>query len=380
MTFRTRFLITALFLCHQLLAWSLVTSQLPSTDSGVSGIPAFSAVQNSPEKTAADSSTGPCDSRAATQLKDGTILCAVDQEKTGDLYKLHGAVEIHYRNYVLRADDVSYDSDSEEATASGHFTLDGGPNDDHIKASHGTYNLTAETGTFYDVTATTGMSFHGGRAILTSTAPFAFTGKRVERTSSDHYVVYDGTITTCELPHPNWRFEARKVVVDVGGNATIYNSDFLLHGFPIFYFPYATHPVEHEARHSGFLIPTGGRSSTNGTEVGDSFYWVINRSLDATIGAEYFSKRGWSQRGRIPRASQRYFVYRSELLRGDRSRHRDRDQHRSPAAARRGTRGSSRGRRQLLWIPRRVEHRLSEFFPFPAWHSMTSSPRPSTRK
>ena len=31
--------------------------------------------------------------------------------------------------------------------------------------------------------------------------------------------------------------------------------------------------------------------------VGDSFYWAINRSMDATVGAEYFSKRGWSQRG-----------------------------------------------------------------------------------
>jgi LPS-assembly protein len=31
--------------------------------------------------------------------------------------------------------------------------------------------------------------------------------------------------------------------------------------------------------------------------VGDSFYWAINRTMDATIGAEYFSKRGWSQRG-----------------------------------------------------------------------------------
>ena len=40
-----------------------------------------------------------------------------------------------------------------------------------------------------------------------------------------------------------------------------------------------------------------GRSSTKGNVVGDSFYWAINRSLDATIGAEYLSKRGWSQRG-----------------------------------------------------------------------------------
>jgi LPS-assembly protein len=225
------------------------------------------------------------------------MLCAVSQEKTGDVYKLHGDVEIHYRTYVLRADEVTYNSDSGEATASGHFTVDGGPNDDHIKASHGNYNVTTEAGRFYDVTATTGMRFQGSRALLTSTAPFVFTGKRVEKISSDHYLVFDGSITTCELPHPKWMFQARRVVVDVGGNATIYNSDFLLHGFPIFYFPYATHPVAREARHSGFLIPTGGRSSTNGTEVGDSFYWAINRSMDATLGAEYFSKRGWSQRG-----------------------------------------------------------------------------------
>ena len=149
------------------------------------------------------------------------------RKKTGDVYKLHGNAEIHYRTYVLRADEVTYDSNSGEATASGHFTLDGGPNDDHLKASHGTYNLTAETGRFYDVTATTGLRFHGARAVLTSTAPFAFTGKIVEKTSPDHYLVYDGTITTCELPHPKWQFQAHKVVVDVGGNASIYHSTFL---------------------------------------------------------------------------------------------------------------------------------------------------------
>ena len=44
----------------------------------------------------------------------------------------------------------------------------GGPNDDHIKASHGTYNLTAETGRFYDVTATTGLRFQGKAVVLTS--------------------------------------------------------------------------------------------------------------------------------------------------------------------------------------------------------------------
>jgi LPS-assembly protein len=300
MTLRTKFLITALFLCHQLLASAVVTSQLLSENPGSA---TELDTRNPPTPTE------PCTGRATTQLKDGTVICAVEQEKIGDVYKLHRNVEIHYRTYVLGADEVTYNSDSGEATAAGHFTLDGGPNDDHIRASHGTYNVTAETGRFYDVTATTGMRFSGGRAILTSTAPFAFTGKVVEKTSSDHYLVYDGSITTCELPHPNWKFQARKVVVDVGGNASIYHSDFWLHGLPIFYFPYATHPVTHEARHSGFLIPTAGRSSTNGNELGDSFYWVINRSMDATIGGEYFSKRGWSQRGEFrARPSDRSYI------------------------------------------------------------------------
>jgi LPS-assembly protein len=230
---------------------------------------------------------------------DETIICAVRQEKDGPIYKLQDNVEIHYRTYVLRADEVSYNSDTGDVTASGHFTVDGGPNDDHIKASHGAYNLTTETGRFYDVIGSTGLQFQGNRVILTSSAPFTFTGKVVEKTSPDHYLVSNGTVTTCELPHPKWQFRAHKVVVDVGGNAQIYNSEFLLHGFPALYFPFATHPVQREARQTGFLLPSVGRSSIKGDIVGDSFYWAINRSLDATVGGEYFSKRGWSQRGEL---------------------------------------------------------------------------------
>jgi LPS-assembly protein len=296
MTLRTRFLITALFLCHQVLAAALVTRQLPSENSDQTATTSASNARQKAEAPATASST-PCALQAANQDSDSATICADQQEKDGDVYKLHGNAEIHYRNYILKADEVTYDSNSGEATASGHFRLDGGPNDDHLKASHGTYNLTAETGRFYDVTATTGLRFHGARAVLTSTAPFAFTGKRVEKDSPDHYLVFDGTITTCELPRPKWQFNARKVVVDVGGNAQIYHSTFWLHGFPIFYFPYATHPVAKEVRETGFLIPSIGKSSTNGNEVGESFYWAINRSMDGTIGAEYMSKRGWAQRG-----------------------------------------------------------------------------------
>jgi len=292
MTLRNRILITAAVLCHLVLVPPLVTSQLPPENADAT--PRTGAL----EKPSAAPAT-PCALAAAAQKENGDVhtICAIQQEEEGSVYKLHGAVEIYYQNYVLRADEATFDSDTKEVTATGHFALDGGPNDDHIRASHGTYNLDLEAGRFYDVTGTTGLRFRGNQVILMSTAPFAFTGRIVDKTSPDHYLVYDGTITTCELPHPKWQFEARKVMVDVGGNAKIYRSNFLLHGVPVLYFPFATHPVEKESRQSGFLMPLVARSSVKGNVVGDAYYWAINRMMDATLGAEYFSLRGWAQRG-----------------------------------------------------------------------------------
>jgi LPS-assembly protein len=292
MTLRNRFLITAPLLCHLLLVPPLVTSQLPPANSS-----STTSHPGAPAEKSTTAPTTPCGRAFAEQSNNRPTICAIEQERDGVVYKLRGAVEIYYENYILRSDNATFNSDTNEASASGHFALDGGPNDDHIRASHGTYNFALETGKFYDATGTTGLRFRANRPILTSTAPFAFTGKLVEKTGPAHYLVYDGTITTCELPHPKWQFDARKVDVDVGGNAKIYRSEFVLHGFPILYFPFATHPVEKESRQSGFLIPSVGRSSTKGNILGDAYYWAINRMMDATIGAEYFSLRGWSQRG-----------------------------------------------------------------------------------
>ena len=39
-------------------------------------------------------------------------------------------------------------------------------------------------------------------------------------------------------------------------------------------------------------------------------YWVFNRSMDATVGAEYYSKRGWAQRGEFrARPSDSSYVF-----------------------------------------------------------------------
>src|SRR5271157_4133363 len=151
MTLRNRFLITATLLCHLLLLPPLVTSQLPPEN------PAAATQDGAAAEKSPAAPTSPCGRAFAQESNNHPTICAIQQERDGDVYKLHGAVEIYYETYVLKADEATFDSDTNEATAIGHFALDGGPNDDHIRASHGTYNFTSETGRFYDVTGTTGL-------------------------------------------------------------------------------------------------------------------------------------------------------------------------------------------------------------------------------
>src|SRR6202162_2584568 len=282
MIIRSRIFITAALVCHLLLAPGIVTSQT---------LPPAAATVSSPETAPA------MPTASASQTEEEVTIRAVEQEKDGAIYHLRGRVEIHYRTYILYADQVTYNADTADSVLEGHVVLDGGPYDEHVEASHGTYNVRTETGTFYSVIGTVGFRLRKSRYVLTTSNPFAFTGKIVEKHGPDHYLVRQGSVTTCELPHPKWQFNAKRISVDVNGTAKIYNSDFRVMGMPVFYFPFVTHPVQKEQRQSGLLIPSLGNSSTKGKIAGESVYWVFNRSMDATVGAEYYSKRGWSQRG-----------------------------------------------------------------------------------
>jgi len=295
---RSRIFITAALVCHLLLAPGIVTSQtLPPASATVSA-------QASGPVTAPALPTAP-----GSQTEEPVTIRAVQQEKDGSTYHLRGESEIDYRTYILRADQITYNSDTGESELEGHVVLDGGPYDEHVVASHGTYNIRTQTGTFYSVIGTVGMQMRKSRYVLTTSNPFAFTGRIVEKHGPDHYLVRQGTVTTCELPHPKWLFDAKRISVDVDGTAKIYNSDFQLMGTPVFYFPFVSYPVQRQ-RQSGLLIPTFGTSSTKGYIAGESMYWAINRSMDVLVGADYYSKRGWFERGEFrARPSDSSYVF-----------------------------------------------------------------------
>jgi LPS-assembly protein len=284
MRVRTFLFITALMLCHLQLRPQTLTKQFPSA-SGPSSLP------DAPDYPIAEVVAAP-PSGVPVRLE------SKQQEKHGSVYTLTGDVRIDYKDYTLTADKVSYDDETKEAEADGHVRLQGGRNNELILADHGKLNFDLETGRFENVTGSIGRqpSASKRKLVYTTANPFLFTGRVLIKEGPERYQVFQGTMTSCLLPDPDWRIHSSLIHVNYGV-ARAKNSYFTLLNVPILYLPYVTHPVDANARQTGLLLPVVGTSSTKGTIIGDSIYLVINRTMDATIGTQYFSLRGWSPSG-----------------------------------------------------------------------------------
>ena len=222
---------------------------------------------------------------------------AQNQSRVGDVWTLSGNVIVHYRNYVLRADNIVYHQSTSELEADGHLQVAGGPNDVLINASHGDMRLNMHTARFYDVNGSQGVRRAGHTVVYSTTNPLLFSGRVLLQTGEGSYRIVDGSITNCRLPHPDWRIIARSIALD-NGEASMHNAGFEFLGIPVFYFPYLSHPADETGRSSGLLTPVvSNGSSIRGYTFGEQVYWAINRSMDMVVGSEYYSKRGWAPNG-----------------------------------------------------------------------------------
>ncbi len=225
------------------------------------------------------------------------VIESAQQSKLGSKYILDGDVVVKYGDRTVQADHIEYDTDTGELTATGHVKAMGGANDEVITASHGSLNTKLQTGRFYDVSGSVGIrQTSGSRMVYSNANPFLFSGKMVVKTGPQSYEVYEGSVTSCRLPHPDWLLTSKKFIVG-DDKAVGTNSVFRLLNVPLLFLPYVTHPVDATDRQSGFLVPAPGYSNTKGITFGDEYYWAINRSMDVELGLYYYSLRGWREAG-----------------------------------------------------------------------------------
>jgi LPS-assembly protein len=312
MRIRTFLFITALMLCHPQLRPQTLTKQFPAQAPDRTASAKTESNTGAPQQ---NTQAAPTSLPDAPSLPDSpgypiaevveappagvpVVFRADQQEKHGDVFTLTGEVRIEYKDYILTADRVAFNRLTSDAEADGHVRVEGKRNNELILADHGKLNFDLETGRFENVTGSIGRqpSSSKRKLIYTTDNPFLFTGKVLIKEGPERYQLIEGTITSCLLPDPDWRIHSSVIRVNYG-QARAKNSYFTLFGVPILFLPYVTHPVSTENRETGLLIPTFGTSSTKGTVIGESFYLVLNRSMDATFGTQYFSKRGWSPSG-----------------------------------------------------------------------------------
>jgi LPS-assembly protein len=290
--------ITLLALCHHVLGAQALTNglppavQAPSSDAAQAGAEALPDDPGQEILPTAQPEPSP-QTGVPVQL---TTEPGGSQMLVGNVWTGSGGVVVHYRDYVLRADKVTYDRATSVIQAEGHVEVAGGPNDVLIRADHGDMRLNMHTARFYNVSGSQGIRTAGRTVVYSTPNPFLFSGRVLLQNGEDNFKIVDGSMTNCRLPKPDWQLISHSINL-VNGKASTANSVFKFLGVPLFYLPYLRHPADETGRESGILIPVLSNSSIKGFIVGEQVYWVINRSMDMIVGSEYYSKRGWAPNG-----------------------------------------------------------------------------------
>src|SRR5204862_1225694 len=90
--------------------------------------------------------------------------------------------------------------------------------------------------------------------LLTTQNPFYFEGEWAER-FGDRYIVHNGFMTDCLVPHPWWRLTATSFDVIPRDRALVRSGKFYLRKYPVFYFPVFYKSLKKQPRKSGLLAP-----------------------------------------------------------------------------------------------------------------------------
>ncbi|KAG9590313.1 hypothetical protein KCV01_g11903, partial [Aureobasidium melanogenum] len=196
-----------------------------------------------------------------------------------NVYHMTGGVRLERADQVLRADDVTYNSDSTAYDAEGN-----------VRYQEAGMLVSADrmTGT---TTPNQGEAEHVRYQLLQSR------GNGV----AEHATVMDpqhgrfrmATYSTCDVGSRMWEFRAKTMNLNKETGVGVARSGTLrFKNVPIMYLPYFTFPLD-DRRKSGFLYPTFGSSSHSGAYLSTPYYLNLAPNYDATLDPRYYSDRGF---------------------------------------------------------------------------------------
>jgi LPS-assembly protein len=229
----------------------------------------------------------PPSARSAVQLE------ADQQRKDGNRFFAEGNVQVRYENKHLRADYAEYDASTGELLLRGSVQFDS--ETQHLEADQAHYDVKKNSGTFSNVRGSVQMPRQPNPSVLLSSDPLYFEAQEVRRLDELTYQFRSVWLTICVPERPLWKFFAPQATLHLNQRVALVNANFRLLSIPLLYAPYASLPAGRRVRQSGFMLPDFANTNNKGLVIGDSFYWAPADWMDVELGAELYSRRGWSQ-------------------------------------------------------------------------------------
>ncbi len=138
-----------------------------------------------------------------------TVVNTDHYVRRGNVNVFTGNVELEYRGYTLKADQIEGDTATDIYRLIGNASLKG--EGDLVKGESLVVNFREETYTLEDAKAVIVPERTQGY----TTGPFYVRGGRVSM-RDPHYHLYEGELTPCDLEHPHFAFQARETEVVPG--------------------------------------------------------------------------------------------------------------------------------------------------------------------
>ena len=216
---------------------------------------------------------------------------AISSEETHHT-RLVRQVRIDCNDIQLFADEGELFTDTDRMRASGNVLFVSSSN--RISADRLEFNWRTKTGTFYNASGIASLEARGvDRSFFGTQEPDAyFWGETIEKLGPKTYRIRRGGFSTCVQPTPRWELVSNEVTLTLEKHAFIKNAVLKVKDVPVFYLPAMYYPINKEDRATGFLIPVYGSSDIKGQTLSNAFFWAINRSQDATVLHDWYSKTG----------------------------------------------------------------------------------------
>ena len=200
----------------------------------------------------------------------------LSQAPEGGVIRCSEGAIVTYKDIRVEADWMELNPATSQLTAGDRVRFERGG--ERLNGGRLSFNVDTNTGTFAEVSG----EIEG----------FYVMAGEYERLADGQWLLTKPSATACAGDCPRWKFTWREARITPGERVSGKGMVFRFQNVPLLYLPRFSMPTTRKARSSGFLIPDTSTSTTKGRSVREAFFWAIDRSYDATLTAEYFTKRG----------------------------------------------------------------------------------------